>query len=599
MVKKAKEEVRNYSVKQKSIYRFLILAAIVVVVNLMADIKYKRFDLTKEKRYTLSKATHDLVDKLDETVYIQIFLDGEFPAEYKRLQNATRDLMQEYENISGGNIEFKFDDVLSDRNEKERNDIRRQLREKGLMVTNPVNTEEGKIMESAIIPGALVHYKGAEYPLNLLQFRTGRSLDENINASIEQLEYEIGNALRKCVTGKEIRIGFTQGHGELDGIDMADIGKSLDEFYNASTININLDDTNCTKPFLSKLQANPENAGAILLKSLMDELNDYSLLVVAKPRKNFKNEELLLLDQYVMNGGKVIWLIDPVIAEYDSLLVYNGEITPVAHEQNIGDLLFRYGLRVNYDLIQDMNCHVIPILSQTNGQIVVPWLYYPLFTTNNNHPISRNVGNVWGQFVSSIDTLPNIYQHRTVLLSSSEFSRVAPMQVPVSLAITQQKIDPKYFTKPFQAAAVLAQGRFKSLFANRPLMEKASPFKLKNEVENNSMIVISDGDLIRNQTGNERKQIMPLGFDKYASKAMNSYVEFANKNFFLNCVDYLCDSSNIIEVRNKRIELRLLDKGKVKNEKGKWQTINMVVPIVVLAIFGFINFWIRRRKYAR
>jgi ABC-2 type transport system permease protein len=594
MVKKRSKQ------RLKSIWQFLILIAVVLVVNVGSDIAYKRFDLTKEKRYTLSTATHELVGKLKEPVYVQIFLDGEFPQEYRRLKNATRDMLNEYQHISKGQLEYRFDDLLTDKPIKEKNDILRQLTEKGLQVTRPEIGQDEATSEKFIIPSGIVSYNGKEFPLNLLKREFGQPLEEDINGSIELLEYEIGNVLRKCIADQEIKIGFTQGHGELDKVDVADIAKALQEYYIVEQININITDTACTKQFLAQMQQNPEESGKILLNGVMRNMNKYDALIIAKPRVNFLDEELFLLDQYMMNGGKLIWLAEPLIAEMDSVAKY-GSIMTADYNLNVNDLLFRYGVRINPTLIQDLNSHGIPVLAQgASGRPgFMPWLFYPIFAPDGEHPIVRNMTSVWGRFVASIDTLPNKQLKKTVLLRSSETSRVANNPVNISLDLLRLKPTPEMFRNPNNIAAVLVEGEFKSVFAHRRAMKQKSPIPFKEKIANNSMIIISDGDFIANQTNKERTQVYPLGYDKYASKAFNEPVEFANKKFFLNCVDYLCDESNLIEVRSKKIELRLLDKAKVKAEKTKWQMINMVLPIVVLIIFGLINFLIRRRKYAR
>ena len=599
MVKEKKKISGATQARSRSLLQFVTLVVAVIVVNVASDLFYQRFDLTKEKRYTLSEATHDLVDRLDETLYVEVFLEGEFPTEYRRLKNATRDMLNEYQHISRGNIVYKFTDVLGDKEVREKENILQQFSGKGLQITRPEVGMDETTSERYIIPAALVKYKGKEYPLNLLKREFGRSLDDDINASIELLEYEIGNVIRKCIARKKIRIAFTEGHSELDEVDVADISKSLNEFYLVDRININLTDTSCTKQFLGRMQQNPEKAGEILLKGVMQQMNQYDALIVAKPRLNFLDEELFLIDQYVMSGGKVIWLAEPLIAEMDSVAKY-GSIMTADYNLNINDLLFRYGVRINLDLIQDLNCHGIPVLAQggSGKPGFMPWLFYPLFAPEGDHPIVRNLTSVWGRFVSSIDTLPNKDVSKTVLLQSSETSRKASNPVNVSMELLRLKPTPEMFRNPKNISAVLLEGTFKSLFAHRRAMKNRSPIEFKSEVSDNAMIVISDGDLIANQTNKERNQVFPLGMDKYATKAFGEKVEFANKKFFLNCVDYLCDDSNLIEVRSKKITLRLLDKAKVKAEKTKWQAINMIIPVLALVLFGLINFWIRKRRYA-
>lgn len=584
--------------RQKAVMQLATILLGIVVLNIAGEIWYKRFDLTKEKRYTLSDATVDLTQQLDDVVYIQVFLDGEFPSEYRRLRNAARDMLNEFRHVSGDRIEYRFEDVLTDRTLEEKDNILRQLSSKGLQITQAEVDEDEVAGEKYIIPAALVIYKNTEYPLNLLKREFGKPLEEEINGSIELMEYEIGNIIRKCVSEKQVKIAFTDGHGELDPNEVGDINRALAEFYKVDRININLTDTACTKHFLRQIAANPEKGGEILLTGVMDKMTEYKALIVAKPRISFLDEELFLLDQYVMNGGKLIILAETLIAEMDSVGKY-GSLMTADYNLNIQDLLFKYGVRINPDLIQDLQSHGIPVLSTdgTGKPGFKPWIFYPIFAPDGEHPVVRNMTSVWGQFASSIDTLPNSEQKRTVLLHSGPNSRVANNPVNISINMVGLKMKPEMFNNPNRIAAVLMEGKFRSVFAHRPAMKQKSPIPFKESVDENAMIIISDGDLIANQINKSDRQIYPLGYDRFASKAFNEPVIFANKKFFLNCVDYLCDESNLIEVRSKKIVQRLLDKVKVKTERKKWQMINMGLPVAVMVVFGLVNAWIRRRKY--
>jgi gliding motility-associatede transport system auxiliary component len=593
-----KNKVTSNSFRGKSVMSLAILLLSVVVVNLASDMWHKRIDLTKEGRYTLSGATVDLTQKLEDVVYIQIFLDGEFPSEYRRLKNATRDMLNEFRHAADGNIEYRFEDLLTDKTTEEKENILQQLSKKGLQITQPEIDEDEAATAKYIIPAGLVIYKNREYPLNLLKREFGQPLEQEINGSIELLEYEIGNIIRKCVTEKEVKIAFAEGHSELDEFQVADISKSLQEFYRVDRININILDTACTKPFLKSIQKNPERGGEILLNGVIEQMKSYKAIIIAKPRISFLDEELFLLDQYVMAGGKLIVLAESLIAEIDSVARY-GSLMTADYNLNINDLLFRYGARINPDLIQDLNSHGIPVMSADGSGKpgFRPWIFYPLFAPDGDHAIVRNLTAIWGQFVSSIDTLPNKEVTKTVLLHSGENSRLANNPVNISINMVGMKFNPEMFTKPNNISAVLLEGKFKSVFAHRPAIKENSAILFKEEIANNSMIIISDGDLIANQVNKTDRQIYPLGYDRFASKAFNEPIIFANKKFFLNCVDYLCDDSNLIDVRAKKIVLRLLDKVKVKAERTKWQLINMVLPVVVIILFGFVNSFFRKRKY--
>jgi len=582
-------------------FELLMLLLIVVVVNLLGDFVYRRFDLTKEKKYTLSDATIELTSKLDDVVYFHVFLEGDFPSDYRRLKKSTRDMLNEFRRISGKQVEFKFEDLLVDKEVDEKEDILRQITSKGLQVTEPELDVDEAAGEKYIIPGALVYYKGQEYPLNLFKREFGKPLEEEINGSIELLEYELANVIRKCVAEKQIKVAFAEGHGELEVMEIADIVKSLEEYYTVHRLNLNLRDTNATKPYWASIARDTANSGAILFNGLLNTLMEYSAVIIPKPTTRFLDEELLVLDQYVMRGGKLIWLIDPLIAEMDSLNKTGAHVA-VDRDLNLDDVLFRYGARVNRDLIQDLNCHGIPIIARQGGgkPNFRPWVYYPILAPSSDHPIVRNLTSIWSRFGSSIDTTGSgRLSKKTVLLKSSETSRVLPNPVQVSLGLVASPLPPEVFRKSSIPMAVLIEGSFRSPFAKRRAVKRNAPIDLIDSVGNNAMIVIGDGDLIRNQVNRERGEIYPLGYDRYASQTFGQPVQFANKKFFMNCVDYLCDDSGLIEVRNKKIVLRLLDKVRVKSERLKWQIVNMIIPIVIIILFGLGNTVYRKRKYTR
>ncbi len=578
---------------------FALLIAAIVAVNLLADQIYKRIDLTKEKRFTLSNASFDLVQKLDDVVYINIFLDGDLPKDYKRLRSSTRDMLNEFRVASGGLIEFDYEDVLSGKSTEEKESVLKQLTSKGVQVTRPeLKPDETASYEKFIVPGGVVLYKNREFPVNLLKRKFGNELEEDINISVEQLEYEISNAIRMCLAERKIRLAFTDGHGELDPIDVADLGSALSDYYKVDRLNINIDDTNCVKMFLDQIIKDPEHAGSIILRELSKAVNAYDGLIIAKPLIEFVPEELLILDQYVMQGGKILWLIDRLAADMDSLQLHDRYFT---HDYPLGldNLLFRYGVRVNPTLIQDLQCHVIPVMAGENANRPRPWpwVYFPIFNSDLQHPIVRNIDAIWGQFVNDIDTLPAEGITKTILLESSDSSRV--VNNPVMLSMRSLAVNPNIsaFREKRKIAGVLLEGEFTSPFAHRPAMKRRAPFQLKTKSEPTKMIVISDGDLIKNQSNKRSGEVYPLGYDRWASGMIGTEVMFANKKFILNGIDYLCDDSNLIEIRSKKMELRLLDKARVKAEKFKWQLMNMALPIFLIIVLGVINAFVRKRRY--
>ena len=353
--------------KTKAIGGFLILLALIFLLNVASDTVYERLDLTKEKRYTLSESSENLVNLLDDDLYITMFLDGELPVEYKRLRRATRDMLNEFRVAGGGKIKFQFDDVLGDKDIEEKRSILEQYYKKGLNIERPELKPDEAPTEKYIIPGGIVFYKGQEYPLNLLKKEFGKPLEQNINGSIELLEYEIGNVIRKCITGRTVKLAFTDGHGEVDPVYLADIAKELSDYYKVERINININDTDCVQMFSREIQADPDHASEILIESLIKKLQTYDGLIITKPIYPFKEVEKFILDQYVMNGGKVIWLVESLIAEMDSVAKY-GRMMTANHNHNLDDILFHYGVKVQPTLVQDLQCNGIPAINQQSGQ---------------------------------------------------------------------------------------------------------------------------------------------------------------------------------------------------------------------------------------
>jgi ABC-2 type transport system permease protein len=582
-----------------NLYGLAVLVLVIVVINLLSGTFYRRLDLTKEKKYTLSQTSEDLADQLEDVVYFRVFLEGDFPSEYRRLQRSIRDMLNEFRRVSSRNIQFQFEDVLGDEEVDRKEEILRQLASKGLQITQPEVDVDETVGEKYIIPGALVSFQDQEYPLNFFKREFGKPLEEEINGSIELLEYEIANILRKCLAQREVKIGFTEGHGELEVMEVADAVRSLEEYYTVHRVNLNLLDTGATRPYWTAMARDTQNSGAILFNGILNDLMQYEALVVAKPLVRFLDQELLLIDQYIMRGGKVIWLVDRMIAEMDSLK-QTGSFAAIDRDLNLDEMLFRYGVRVNPDLVQDLNCHGIPVISRRGGSRpgFQPWIFYPLLAPRGEHPIVRNLTSQWGRFMSSVDTLASSAR-KTVLLQTSENSRLGLNPVEVSMSILNTPLPPEVFRKKNIPVAVLLEGTFVSPFAKRRAVKRNVPIQLKDEVRDNAMIVIGDGDFIRNQVNREGGEIYPLGYDRYASRTFNQPVQFANKKFFLNCVDYLCDDSGIIEIRSKEVVLRLLDKVRVKTERRKWQMLNMVVPVVAILLFGLVNTFYRRRRYVR
>ncbi|NNC94942.1 MAG: gliding motility-associated ABC transporter substrate-binding protein GldG [Chitinophagales bacterium] len=548
----------------------VLVVLLLIVVNVLSSKVYKRFDLTKEKRYSISNASKEVMKDLDDIVYVKVYLEGEFPAGFVRLQNATRDLLNEMKAYAGSNLRYEFIDPLNVDNAEERKQIFDELTAKGLQPTNLQVKANDAYEERIIFPAALIYHKGREYPIQLLENQIGFSPDAALNNSVISLEYKFANAIQKLKRQKQPAIAFLEGHGELKGLQIADMVGTLRELkYDVSRINI---------------------------KDQYKIPDRIDLAICAKPREAFSEKDLFILDQFVMRGGKMIWLFESVKAEMDSLRQKQMFIA-LNQELNLENLLFKYGVRINYDLIQNLELvNPIPLIVGNQTQLF-PWFYFPLLISEGDHAISKNLDPVEGKFVSSIDTIKNGIK-KTVLLTSSNYSRAILTPARIHLGLLREKPSHELFNKKKLPVAVLLEGKFESFYKNYldasflQVIDTSDALDYREESDLNKMIVISDGDMIANEV-RSNGSVYPLGYYKYTEQT------FANKDFLINCIEYLLDDSGIIETRTKEIKLRLLDKVKVKEEKLMWQLLNVLLPLVILLIFGFAFNYRRKFLYNR
>ena len=531
-----------------------------IIINLASNNLYKRFDLTSDTRYTLSEATNTILADIDEPVIINVYLEGDFPSEFKRLQTETRQHLEELKAINK-NIKFRFIDPL---------DQAEELIKKGLQASRLSTQEAGNVSETIIFPWATVDYKDRIENVSLLATQTTTTQEHQLQSSIQNLEYAFADALHKVSSDKEQTIAILKGNGELDDIYVASFLRKLSEYYKLA-------------PFtLDSVSSNPQKT--------LEQLNNYDLTIIAKPTEKFTEEEKFTLDQYITNGGKSLWLIDNIIAEMDSLM-QTGETLAYNRELNITDLLFSYGARLNYDIVKDMYSSTIRLASgnvggQTQFQDFL-WQYHPVITSKNNHPITTNIETVNLQFASSIDTLKNGID-KTILLQSSKLSKALGTPKLIALNEISKKPIPADYNNGTKTLGVLLEGEFKSAYANRVKPFDSQLYKEKSEP--NKLILISDGDIIANQI--HQGKPLELGLDKWTNQ------QYGNKTFLLNAVNYLLDDSGLIKLRSKKIDLQFLDKQKVVSEKSKYQLINVLLPLMVLSIFGFIFTLLRKRKYS-
>lgn len=563
---------RHYLIQ--SIKTLAVSLLIVVVVNILSSFLYHRFDLTEEKRYTLTTSTKKLLNSLDDKVDVEIYLTGkDLPAGIKILQNETRELLQEFRNNSKGLVTFHFFDYNSIKNQKQREEFQMGLVKKGLRPTNLEVKSNSGYSEKLVFPGAVIKSNGREIPIQILENQFSTGAQGALNNSISLLEYKLANAIDKIIREHPPKVVFLQGQGEL-GVE------PLQEFLKAlAAQNFQLDKIELDKDKLLH--------------------NNIDVLVVAKPQKPFTENEKFLIDQYVMNGGKVLWLLDNTIADLDSFKLAPS-IVAVPRDLNIDDLLFRYGVRNDHNLVLDLYCNQIPIIESIGGNPqpkLFPWVFYPIAVSKNNHPIVKNLDPVAFKFTSSLDTLSNPSVKKTILLSSSNYSRVQPTPFQIYLEGAKQKPNPYLFNQKNIPLAVLLEGNFTSLYKNQYTSDlqkllEAQQITFKPKSNLNKMIVIADGDIASNDL--EANGVpLALGYDKYTRQL------YANKDFLLNSIEYLIDNNNLIDARNREVKMRLLDKAKVLEQKTKWQIIIFTAPLLLIAVFGIFYSQRRKRKYAR
>lgn len=539
---------------------------------------YHRFDLTKEGRYSLSKASKKLLSEIDDYIYIEVYLEGDFPAGIERLSLETKQILSEFKTHNDF-IQFTFINPTESKDDKTRNEILKQLYEKGINPTNLQVKNGDSYTEKIIIPGAIVKFGANEIAVQLLKNQIASSPDQNLEQSIRELEYEFTNAIKQLHSPLKPSIGFLTGHGELDGLDIKDLRNTLTQQYSIDEIDLR--------------EFEVDSLGKPNLKKKLRELKLKKLLLIAKPKSTFENLDKYFIDQYIMNGGKVIWMLDATNADMDSLSNKGSFIASTLRELNLSDQLFKYGVRVNSNLVEDISSSKIPVPTSFINDVpqweLLPWRYFPVSIPTVNHPITSNLNAVKFDFVSSIDTIKtNTKINKTVLLHTSPYSRLVNTPYEISLQKALEQPTQNDFNIQHAAIAVLLEGTFESLFKNRinklsdelPFIESSKP---------NRMLVISDGDIAQNQIS--RGVALPLGFDNYEKR------QYGNKDFILNAIDYLLEEDALIDVRTRELKMRLLDTQKINLERSFWQILNLIIPIGIVLIFGVLKHYRRKKKY--
>lgn len=580
-------ENKRKSLKKRQLFAFIILVAVVAVINVAGSFLFTRFDLTSEKRYTLSPTTKEILNDLDDYVYFKVYLDGDFPAGFKKLRRETKEMLDEFRAYSKY-IDYEFINPAESGEEAEIMETYKQLYQAGLKPTDlNVQNSDGSSKQMVIWPGALVSYRNnTEIAIELLENQVGQSDDEALNASMQNLEFRLIDAVKKVTRLMKPNIAFVEGHGELGEQDVYDITKSLSQNYNVVRLEID-----------GKIDA--------LIHRTQDTTRDvsafpsYDAIIIAKPTQAFDERDKFLIDQYIMHGGKVLWLVEPVFATMDSLQSQESTVG-IEQDLNLDDMLFKYGVRLNRDLLLDLTCAALPIRTgQVGGQARLEyfrWYYFPLLQAASDHPMVRNMNAIKADFVSSMDATTSADDIEQIpLLKTSDYTKVSGAPVFITLAMLRQTPDQRMFSTKGKTVAYLLKGTFTSLYANRIPQEimddQATDFMETSKPT--AMIVVTDGDIIRNQIDIRTRQPLPLGFDQFTQ------ITYANKEFIENCISYLVDGEGLVDIRSRELKVRLLDPTKVSKQRVTWQVVNTLVPIALIVILGFIMSLIRKVKYSR
>ena len=566
----------------------VLLIVSVLFLNILIGFNNWNIDLTSDKKHSFAKESITIINNLEDKLFIRVYLEGDFPAEFKKLQKSVEDLIKRFKLIGNKNIDFEFINPNNVANENEKLALFKQLVKLKLSPTDLEIKKEGKQVNQIIFPGAIIYYKEKQVAVNFLKQSPGKSTVSNINTSIQALEYEFVSAIEHLTKNNLTKIAFLEGNGELNEQQVYDITESvLKDNFNLS-YHYKVDRFNIKEFSIDSATNLPDLSRQTIL------LNTYKAIIIAKPTIPFNNLDKLLIDQYIMQGGKVLWLIDGIKASMDSLKNKSGSFIATKNNLNIDDQLLSYGVRVNSNLIQDLRSTKIPIItgysSNKPQQSYFSWPYSALLVSDSKHVISNGLDGIKCEFVSSIDTIKNNIQ-KTILLHSSKESRLNPSPSKISLGILETPPLSTSYNKKFLPIAILLEGEFESVFKNK-LFQKNKQIKFISKSVITKMIVISDGDMIANQLS-KSGAIYPLGYDKNLKFTFDG-----NKHFLINAVQYLCGDNSLSHIKEKELSLRMLNKKKIQENRFIIQMINIALPILLLLLFALFFISYKKRKYA-
>lgn len=557
------------SQQQQAKIRIVIMAAIVVCLNVLASYFHTGVDLTHEKRFTLTQPTKQLLSNMDEVAVIDVYLKGKFPAGLQRLQEAVKERLRSFKEVAGSKLIFRFTDPFEGKTEKEKKLIAHNLENKGIFVMELKTEDDDEYSMKPFFPFALVQYNGREMPIHLLDAPRGSGAEEQITAAEAMLEYKFANAINQLRKPTRPYIAYLVGHGQPLGVKTYDMLSTLPRMYKVDTLD---------------------------LKHTLNIPAAYDAIIINQPVEQFTGPDKLKIDQYVMHGGHVLWVINALNTSLDSL-ANSPQFIAMEHPTDLDDILYKYGVRVNFDLLEDMQCNPLPRVMNNGKPELHDWIYFPRINPTSQHSLVKNMDLLLASFTNSIDTIKSATGiNKTIILHSSKYARSSRSPVRVSLSMMNYPLKHEMFTKSYLPVGVLLEGQFTSVYNNRLAPEYLRlldslkhPFKPKCD-SNTSMIVLSVGEAFSNGFSN-KDGVLPMGYYQFTGEY------FANKPLLLNCLEYLTDNSGILEARSKDVKLRLLDKGRIKSETTMWQVVNVGIPLASILIFASFYLFMRKRRY--
>lgn len=571
------------SPRSADLLELLMGIAIVALVLFIGSFLRLRADLTDEGRFTLRPATEEMLAELDDIIYVKVYLEGELPADLEQLSRATKDLLDEMRVLEPEKLQYTFIDPNASPDEKTRKEVYDQLQAEGLTYSSIRVRDKGEVSERIVFPGALVTYRDKTIAVQLLKTQLRTPDADIVNRSINNLEYELASAFRQVTTREKARIAFIEGHGELGEMEVMDVTNALKETYDVERVRID------------------ERIDALshTVEGMSYRLNDYAAVIIAKPDSLFPDKDRYVIDQFIMNGGKVLWLLDVMNANLDSLRKNQFSIA-VPNNIGLDDLLFSYGVRINKDLVLDRSCAPIELYTQPYGNQRklerFPWYWEPVLIPESTHPIVSNIDPIHIRFGSTLDTIAVDSVRKTILLTTSPYSLAQRNPVRISLNVVEMTPAFERQSTPYMPMGVLLEGKFTSAFMDRlpPNFTNDRSVAFREHGKRSAQIVIADGDVIGNRVDRTKGMYFTLGFDRYANAKI-----YGNRELIINAMNYLLDDKGLISIRSRMITLRQLDPERIVNDRAWWQVANTAGPVSIALLIGVLYQFLRRRKAKR